>query len=80
MKDKFDNVLDFLRRLERAKIYFTLLRVRDDALMIMAHVPGERWEIEYMDDGTVEVEVFRSNGEIRGEEALPEFFSRFSGN
>ena len=78
MRDKLDNMLDLLRRLDKAKIYFTLLRVRDEAIMVMAHVPGERWEIEYMEDGTIMVEVFRSDGEIRGQKALDQLFSEFS--
>ena len=73
-----NDILDLLRRLDDAGVHFSLSRPREEALMVMAHVPGERWEIEYMEDGSVEVEVFRSNGEIRGQEALAELFSRFS--
>jgi hypothetical protein len=41
-------------------------------------VPGERWEIEYLEDGTIEIEIFRSDGELKGPEALNDLFSRFS--
>jgi hypothetical protein len=38
--------------------------------MVVVSVPGERWEVEFMIDGSVEVEVFRSNGTIDEEHAL----------
>ncbi len=78
MSDRVADVLDLLRRLDAARIYFDLARPREDALMIIAVVPGERWEIEYMEDGTVEIEVFRSDGEIKGPEALSDLFRRFA--
>jgi hypothetical protein len=40
--------------------------------MVIADVPGHRWEIEFMRDGSIEVERFTSSGEIGGEELLPE--------
>ncbi len=46
--------------------------------MITVAVPGERWEIEFLSDGSVEVEKFISNGEIAGEESLNELFARYS--
>ena len=41
-------------------------------------LPGERWEVEFLNDGSVEIERFISQGEISGEEALNELFSRYS--
>jgi hypothetical protein len=38
--------------------------------MITVAVPGERWEIEFLDDGSIEIERFISNGKIFGERAL----------
>ena len=78
MDGRLGELLELLRRLKTAGIYFELGQVRDEAVMISVCVPGERWEIEYMEDGSVEVEVFRSDGEIRGEEALGDLFARFS--
>jgi hypothetical protein len=46
--------------------------------MVIVAVPGERWEIEFLSDGSVEVEKFISNGEITGEESLNELFARYS--
>ena len=46
------------------------MTVRPDALMVTAVVPGERWEIEVFGDGHLEIEVFRSAGQIFDEDHL----------
>lgn len=46
--------------------------------MVTVAVPGERWEIEFLSDGSIEVEKFVSQGDIAAEEALSELFDRFS--
>lgn len=68
----------FLDNLEQARISYTLARHRDEALMVCVAVPGERWEIEFLKDGSVEIERFNSDGEIYGEEALDELFAHYS--
>jgi len=60
----FHKFLDFLTKLEAENISYTLAHYRDDAVMVTASVPGERWEIEFLDDGTVEVEKFVSDGQV----------------
>ena len=74
----FDKFLAFLAKLEQGKISYTLAHHRDDAIMVSAAVPGERWEIEFLDDGSIEVERFVSNGEIYGESALSELLAKYS--
>ena len=73
-----ESVLDFLDRLREAKIHFTLASHRDDAIMVQITVPGERWEVEFMKDGSVEVERFRSNGQITNQAELATLFNLFS--
>jgi len=63
-------LLGFLNSLRDGKIFYRLSQHRDDAIMVEVAVPGERWEVEFLEDGTVEAETFRSDGEIRGESAL----------
>jgi len=46
--------------------------------MIEVAVPGQRWEIEFMEDGTVEIEKFISYGEIYSDEELEILFTKFS--
>ena len=38
--------------------------------MVEVVVPGERWEVEFLQDGTVDVEVFKSDGDFRDATAL----------
>ena len=75
----FDGVIAFLGDLEQREISYTLAHNRDEAIMVIAAVPGERWEIEFLADGSVEIERFTSSGEIYGEEVLSELFTRYSG-
>jgi len=58
------SLFDFLRRLEQAKIFFKLERIRDQTIMVHVVVPGQRWEVEFFEDGEVEIEIFRSNGVV----------------
>jgi hypothetical protein len=74
----FDRLTEFLSELERKGINYNLSHNREEAIMVIAAAPGERWEIEFLEDGTIEVERFNSNGQICGEEALTELFSRYS--
>ena len=76
--NSLQRLLDFLDRLDAHKIYFTLARHRNDAVMVRVDVPSERWEIEFFADTHVEAEVFRSGGPesgIEGEEALDRLFA-----
>ena len=46
--------------------------------MVNVATPGERWEIEFMATGQVEVEIFKSDGSIFGKEVLSELFAKYS--
>ena len=74
----YPRLLDFLQRLEQAKIHYRLGHYRPEAVMAEISVPGERWEVEFLDDGTVAVERFVSPGRIDDESALTELFARHS--
>ncbi len=74
----FDKLVSFLQNLEQQGIVYNLAHHRDEAIMVIVAVPGERWEIEILSDGSIEVEKFISNGEIAGEESLNELFIRYS--
>jgi hypothetical protein len=68
---------EFLVRLDAEHIYYRLNRDRD-AVMVEVSVPGERWEVEFMDAGGVEVEIFHTGIQIEDENALDRLFERFS--
>ena len=74
----FDKLTTFLKHLGGAHLYYTLASHREDTIMVLVTVPGERWEIEFFGDGSVEVERFRSNGEIGGEESLHELLTTYA--
>jgi hypothetical protein len=75
-------LLSFLNDLEERKIYYQLNKIRD-SIMVEIAVPGQRWEVEFMDDGTIEIEKFISSGqifvcnEIRHCKEIEELFSEF---
>ena len=64
----FTVLIDLLNRFEQQKIQYRLGHHREEAVMIEAAVPGERWEVEVFDDGHIEFERFRSDGHIGGAE------------
>lgn len=72
-----EKLIEFLNKLEDVKIYYKLNKVRE-AIMVEIAVPGERWEVEFMEDNTVQVERFKSNGEIKDESELEILFKDFS--
>ncbi len=72
------HMLTLLRRLRDAHISCRLGSARPEAVMVEVAVPGERWEIEILDDGSIEIERFKSDGTISDERELGELFSNFS--
>jgi hypothetical protein len=77
-KTVFGKLLLFLKDLERSGIHYSLAHHRDDTVTVITAVPNERWEIDFLADGTIEVERFISSGEIYDEETLDELFDRFA--
>lgn len=78
MITKNTRLLSFLNELRKGKIHYRLDQHRDDAIMVEVAVPGERWEVEFLDDGSVEAEVFRSDGTIHNDSALDDLLRRHS--
>jgi hypothetical protein len=76
--NQFSRVLALLQRLDEAKIPYTMEHSREDALMILAFAPGEYWEIEFLEDGRVDVERYRSDGRIHDESAVEQLFALWS--
>ena len=69
--------IEFLEKLEDAKIYFSLGKIRD-SILVEISVPGEKWEVEFFGDGHIEVERFSSTGAICDEKELEVLFRDFS--
>jgi hypothetical protein len=68
-------LLEFLERLDRQHISYHLQHTRPDSIMVSIAVPGERWEVEFLEDGQIEVERFVSDGQITGAETLDSLFN-----
>jgi hypothetical protein len=52
----FDRLLDFLNRLDEAHTFYVLGHTRPDSMMVYIALPGQRWEVEFTADGSVDVE------------------------
>jgi hypothetical protein len=65
-------MLDFLNRLDAACIHYTLLHTRLESLMVDISLPGWRWEVEFVLDGSPEVERYKSVAGAEDDPALPE--------
>jgi hypothetical protein len=71
---KLSHLTKFLDRLDGADIHYTLSSVREGAVLVGVTVPQQRWEIEFMADGDVEIEVFKGDGEIRDYSIVDDLF------
>jgi len=61
-----------LRRLEDAKIHFTLGRYREDTVLVTLTLVGERVEVDVFEDGHMEVSRFPGSEDIVGGAELVE--------
>ena len=74
-----EKLLDFLAELKERNIFYKLSQIRPDSILVGISVPGERWEVEFFDDGHLEVETFLANPiGIETEEAIQRLFDKFS--
>jgi hypothetical protein len=69
------DVLSFIQELRARKLHFSIDVARVDAIMVTVAVPGELWEVEFFEDGSVEVERYKSDGTIFGRESLTELYA-----
>jgi hypothetical protein len=77
-RNSLENLLEFLRKLDRHKIFFRLSRPRDEAIMVEIVVPGERWEVEFFADGHTEIEIFGPSSGVINEANLERLWTQFS--
>ena len=49
-------------RLQQADVSFTSAAYRDDAMSLLVNEPGHYYEIDVLEDGSVDVEVYASKG------------------
>lgn len=78
MQTPAPTVFELIGQLRALGAPFSLDSVRPEAVMLLVAVPGERWEIEWFEDGHLEVEVFRSSGEMGDRTDLSTLFQKLS--
>lgn len=74
MSTPFQKILSFIAELDTRTATYRMSVVRPEAILVEVAVPGERWEVEFFDNGNVEVERFRSSGDITSGEDLSELW------
>ena len=72
-----NDLIDFLDRLEDKRMCYRLSKTRD-SIMVEVPVPGQRWEIEFMANGTIEIEKFFTEVTLCGEEEIEVLFRDFA--
>ncbi len=60
----------FCGKLDQHRVRYHIDIIRDNAVMIGLAVPGQRWEVEFLEDGTVEVERFETTGVVGCDDPL----------
>lgn len=61
---ELSELTNLLDRLDEAEIQYTLASVSEGAIEVGIDVDGEHWKIEFMDDGEIEIEIFKSDGQV----------------
>ena len=73
---KWERLMEFLQRLQDAEMAYELKHSRDDAVSVWVDAVTEKWEVDFVTDGSIDVEVFASDGSVHDEDALDELFER----
>jgi hypothetical protein len=76
--EPFRILFEIVASLEAAHISHAVTKYRNDAISIVAHLPGERWEIDILEDGDLDFERFVSDGQILEREDLNVYIKRFA--
>jgi hypothetical protein len=65
----------FCQELSQRHVAYELLIAREEALMVSLALPGERWEVEFFDDGHAELERFVSQGVVDAPHVLTDLMA-----
>jgi hypothetical protein len=66
----FRRLVDLLNRLDAAHVHYTLGHTRPESVMVDISMPGWRWEVEFMLDGSIEIERYKSLAGAEDDPAL----------
>ena len=56
------------------RFQYTLASVSEGAIEVGIDIPGEHWKVEFMDDGDIEVEIFKGDGQTFDYSIVDELF------
>jgi hypothetical protein len=79
LSGQFEELLNLISLLREHNLYFELSDCREDAIEVQITVPGERWEVDFLSDGSVDVEIFKSDGHIHERAKLDSLFKKVEG-
>jgi hypothetical protein len=68
--ETFGRLLEFLNRLDQLHVHYSLGHTRPESVMVDLALPGQRWEVEFMIDGAVEIERYESVAGVETDSAL----------
>jgi len=57
-------LLGFLSHVEALRLSHRIEHNRKDSIMVLIAVPGERWEVEFFEDGRIELEIFGNSSAV----------------
>ena len=78
MRDLSD-LTDLLDRLDAAEIPYTLASVSEGSIVVGIDTSDEHWQVEFMSDGDIDVEIFKSDGQIFDYSIIDELFDDENG-
>jgi len=76
--ETYGRLLDFLNRLDQRHVHYSLGHTRPESVMVDLALPGQRWEVEFMSDGTIEIERYQSIASVENDPGLlDDLFAEF---
>ena len=60
---ELSELTNLLDRLDAAEIQYTLSSVSEGTIEVGIDMNDEHWKVEFMDDGDIEIEIFKSDGQ-----------------
>jgi hypothetical protein len=71
------SLAEFLTLLEKSRIYYEVAHQREDEITVLVRIPGQYWEVDFRENGTVAVERFLSTGRSEDSLILSELLAQF---
>ena len=71
---ELSELTNLLDRLDAANIQYTLASVSEGSIEVGIDVDGEHWRVEFMDDGDIEIEIYKSDGQIFDYSVIEDLF------